>query len=301
VLDELVSLCTFPDGSLVCAVSGGADSLALLALAVHVRGASSVTAIHVDHQLRAHSAAEADVVARVCASVGVSFRALTISVGGPGPNVEARARSARYAALPDDVCTGHTADDVAETVIANLLRGAGLDGVSPMVGTASTRSGPHRPLLRLRRAETHALCDWLGWTPIVDPMNSDPTLLRSRIRHEVIPLIDDVASRDVALLLARFAEVTADDVEVLETLASELDPTDARALSIAPPALARRAIRRWLIDEGVNDGQPASLATLDRIMTVVRGEVIATEITGGVRVARTEQRLRLEVPQFPDG
>ncbi len=162
--------------------------------------------------------------------MGVSFRALAIDVGGPGSNVEARARAARYAALPDDVCTGHTADDVAETVIANLVRGSGLDGVSPMVGAIGVGRGPHRPLLGLRRAETYGVCRSLGWTPFVDPMNTDPALLRSRIRHEVIPLLDDVAARDVTMLLARFTEVTADDVAVLEALAAELDPTDARAL-----------------------------------------------------------------------
>jgi tRNA(Ile)-lysidine synthase len=277
-------------------VSGGADSLALLALAVHVRGADLVTAMHVDHQLRAHSASEADLVARVSGELGVSFCALTVDVGGPGPNVEARARASRYAALPDDVCTGHTADDVAETVLANLLRGAGLDGISPMVGVY--RGGPHRPLLRIRRRETRALCVELGWTPFEDPMNADPTLLRSRIRHEVLPLLDSVAGRDVAALLARHAEVTAADVDVLEALAAELDPTNALALAAAPEALARRALRRWLIESGTNEGQPPSLATLDRVMAVVRGDVIATEIAGGARVARTNQRLRLEGPDI---
>lgn len=294
LLNPLAARCTFPDGDLVCAVSGGPDSLALLALAVHVRGADRVCAVHVDHQLRPGSAAEADVVRAVADDLGASFQAVTVEVG-IGPNLEARARDARYAALPDRVCTGHTLDDVAETIVANLIRGAGLDGLNPMF-SALSKSGRSRPLLQLRRSETHALCASFGWSPVVDPMNTDPALLRTRIRHEVLPLLDEISQRDVAPLLVRNQQVAADDLAVLNALASEIDPTDALALSVAPLALARRALRQWLIDSGINEGHPSSLATLDRIMSVARGEVVATEIVGGWRVARTNQRLRLVPP-----
>lgn len=302
LLASLASRCSFPEGELHCAVSGGADSLALLALAVHLRGASCVTALHVDHQLRSGSHLEADFVSSIASSVGVKFVALTVDLVGartvdslPGgnshrSNIEARARTARYRALPVDVCTGHTLDDLAETVLANLLRGAGLDGVSPMV---KATTGPYRPLLKLRRHETEAVCDAMGWSPVMDPMNDDVTLLRSNVRHRVLPLLNEVSSRDVSVLLARHAEVVAEDVAVLEAMATELDPCDAKALAVAPASLARRALRRWLIDEGINDGQPPSLATLDRMMGVVRGDSVATDIGGGWRLARTFQRLRL--------
>ncbi len=294
LLETLAERCAFPDGDLVCAVSGGADSLALLALAVHVRGADRVRAVHVDHQLRVGSAAEADVVRAIARELGAEFEPVTVDVGA-GPNLEARARDARYGVLPDRVCTGHTLDDVAETIVANLIRGAGLDGLNPMFG-AHTGSGRARPLLQLRRAETHRVCASLGWSPVVDPMNDDPTLLRTRIRHEVLPLLNEISQRDVAPLLVRNQQVAADDLAVLNALACQLDPTDARALSVAPLALARRALRSWLIDSGLNAGQPPSLATLDRILAVARGEVIATEVVGGWRVSRTSQRLRLEPP-----
>ena len=88
-----------------------------------------VTAIHVDHALRPESAGEADIVRSAAQSVGADFQALTVSVGR-GSNLEARARQARYQALPSDVFTGHTADDQAETVLLNILRGAGLDGLA---------------------------------------------------------------------------------------------------------------------------------------------------------------------------
>ncbi len=127
------------------AVSGGADSLALLVLA---RAAGcAVTAVHVDHGLREGTAREADVVRDAAARFGAAFRLVQLELA-PGPNLEARAREARYAALPPEVLTGHTVDDRAETMLLNLLRGAGPDGLA-----ARLEHGARRPLLALRRAE----------------------------------------------------------------------------------------------------------------------------------------------------
>ena len=144
LVDELLARCTFAleDSPLICAVSGGADSLALLALAC--AAASDVTAIHVDHGLRDTSASEAGVVSAAAARFGARFEGVRVVVEH-GPNLEARARAARLSALPPEVCTGHTTDDQAETVLLNLLRGAGLDGMAGMV------AGPRHPILALRR------------------------------------------------------------------------------------------------------------------------------------------------------
>jgi len=261
-------------------VSGGADSLAMLALAVDAL--VEVTAVHVDHGLRPGSADEADVVRDVAAGLGVRFRAERVDVAA-GPNLEARARAARRAVLGPDAMTGHTADDQAETVLLNLVRGAGLDGLGAM------RAGPTKPILGLRRAETRELCAARGFVPVQDPSNEDPAFRRNRVRHEVLPLLDAVAERDVAALLARAASLLADDAELLDSLAAALDPTDARALAGAPVALARRAVRRWL----TLDGYPPDLATVDRVLAVARGEARATEVEGGRRVRRTAQRLVL--------
>lgn len=286
---------SFPSGSLHCAVSGGADSLALLALAVQVCGASQVTAWHVDHGLRDGSAAEGRHVEAIASSVGAAFEQRTVSLT-VGPNLEARARQARYGALPDEVCTGHTADDVAESVVMNLMRGAGFDGMSPMQRAGSPRRGQmvHRPIIRFRRTQTEAICAAVGWTPVSDTMNDDPRFVRSRVRHEVLPLLDTVAGRDVSELLARSAEVSSQDVAVLDALAGELDPTDARALDVAPLALARRALRMWFLEAGVDpDGHPACLAALDRALAVARGDAVACEVGNGWRLARSHQRLSL--------
>src|SRR6478672_3314721 len=181
----LLARCSFPRAgtAVSCAVSGGADSLALLVLAV--AAGCRVTAVHVDHGLREGSAAEADVVAAASARFGAAFQATRVELE-PGPNLEARARAARYAALPPDVLTGHTADDQAETVLINLLRGAALDGLSGM------RRTPRRPLLALRRSEPRALCDAVDLVPVDDPSNADPRFVRNRVRHELLPLLTDI-------------------------------------------------------------------------------------------------------------
>jgi tRNA(Ile)-lysidine synthase len=273
-----------------CAVSGGPDSLALLVLAC--AAGCDVTAIHVDHGLRPGSAADADVVRAAAGRFGAGFRGLAVQVA-PGPNLEARARAARYAALPAGALTGHTADDQAETVLLNLLRGAGLDGLA---GMAPER----RPLRRLRRAETHALCAALGLDPVRDPTNDDPAFRRNRVRHELLPQLDDVAQRDVVPVLARQADLLRDDAALLDELAAALDPSDARALAGAPVALARRAVRRWLRRAcGGAEQHPPDAAGVDRVLAVARGEAVACEVGGGWRVARTHNRLRVDPPVPP--
>jgi tRNA(Ile)-lysidine synthase len=250
-------------------------------LALAVDAGLRVTAVHVDHGLRPGSSAEADAVRDVAASLGAAFRAERVDVG-PGPNLEARARDARRAVLGPTAMTGHTADDQAETVLLNLVRGAGIDGLAAM------RVGPTKPILALRRHETHALCVDRGLPTIADPSNADPAHRRNRMRHEVLPLLDDVACRDVAAVLARSAAVLADDAAVLDVLADAIDPTDARALAAAPVALARRAVRRWLTVE-----HPPDAAAVDRVLAVARAEIRATEIAEGLRVGRSGGRLVL--------
>jgi tRNA(Ile)-lysidine synthase len=289
----LLARCDFPPAgtAVTCAVSGGADSLALLVLATEA--GCRATAVHVDHGLRPGSDEEAEVVRGAAAAVGAAFRGVR-AVVEPGPNLEARARAARYAALPADALTGHTADDQAETVLLNLLRGAGLDGLAGM-------DPRRRPLRRLRRRETRALCDTLGLTPVDDPSNRDPAYRRNRVRHELLPLLDDIAERDVVPILARQSDVAREDVAFLDELSAALDACDARALAAAPAPLARRAVRRWLRTGGPggDEQHPPDGASVDRVLAVARGEAAACELPGGWRVARSRGRLRLDRHQRP--
>jgi tRNA(Ile)-lysidine synthase len=272
--------------------------LALLLLSVDA--GLEVTAVHVDHGLRPGSAAEASVVAAAAALLGARFERRSVAVA-PGPNLEARARAARYGALPPGVLTGHTADDVAETMLVNLLRGAGLDGLSPMRPQAALNGASPvresaarvvRPLLALRRAETGALCRARGLAPVEDPSNSDPRFVRNRVRHDLLPLLADISGRDVVPVLVRQAELLGADADFLDDVAASLDPTDARALAAAPLVVGRRAVRRWL-QHSAPERHPPSAAEVDRVLEVARGATRGCELTARRRVGRSKGRLTL--------
>ena len=156
MLDELLARCAFPPaGTPVVLRLLGRRRLHRAAGAGRPRPGSSSTAVHVDHGLRPTSGDEAAQAVAIAARLGVPVRVVRVDLE-PGPNLQARAREARRAVLPPGALTGHTADDRAETMLINLLRGAGPDGLAA-IGPA-----PARPLLALRRAETRALCAELG-------------------------------------------------------------------------------------------------------------------------------------------
>lgn len=278
---SLLDRCRFPPPgtALTCGVSGGPDSLALLVLAAEA--GCRVTAVHVDHGLRPGSAAEADVVARAAARFGAGFESVRVELAD-GPNLEARARAARHLALGGDAATGHTADDQAETVLGNLLRGAGVNGLAGM------RAGARHPILALRRSETVALCGHHGLEPVTDPSNQDPRFLRNRIRHDLLPLCSALAGRDLVPVLARQAELMAGDADLLDALSDLVDPTDGPALAQAPESVGRRAVRSWLRGDAEH---PPSLAAVERVLAVARGDARATELPGGQRVSRSRGRL----------
>ena len=284
--------------SVVVGCSGGVDSLALLVVAT--RTDLAVTAVHVDHGLRPGSSSEAALVDGASRRFGAAFRAAAVAVS-PGPNLEARARDLRLAALDsarvelgaDAVLLGHTRDDQAETVVLNLLRGSGVPGLA---GMPPARGPFVRPLLHVSRAETTALCASLGLSPFEDPMNDDPAHRRSWVRHTALPLLEAGAGRDLRALLARQADVVRAESELLDDLADrELAALGSRpggeslpaAVSDLPLALARRAVRRWLAGDGV----PPRFDDVEAVLTVAGGARRAVELPGGVRVERRAQVL----------
>ncbi len=248
-----------------------------------------VTAVHVDHGLRPGSDGEAEVVKAAAERFGAEFRSEAVEVA-PGTNLEARARAARWSVLPPDAATGHTMDDQAETVLLNMLRGAGLDGLAGM------RRGPAHPLLGLRRAETRALCQKLGLDPVDDQSNLDRRFLRNRVRHELLPLCCDIAGRDVIPILARQAAVLAGEADLLEALSADVNPSDTRSLAGSPEPIARRAVRRWLRGSGP---YPPDLAGVERVLAVARGVAKATDVAPGLRVRRSRGRLELSTAGRP--
>jgi tRNA(Ile)-lysidine synthase len=290
---SLLQRCNFPPpGShFDCAVSGGPDSLALLVLACAHR--CEVVAWHVDHGLRPGSAEEAGVVEEAAARFGARFEGVRADVE-PGPNLEARARTARRRVLPPGHATGHTADDQAETILINMLRGAGLDGLAGM------RHDHTHPLLELRRAETRSLTKSLGLTPVFDPSNLDPAYLRNRVRRELLPLCSELARRDVVPILARQARLLADDADQLDLLAETWRESAGAGVAEIPVAtllalpapLARRALRALLRDG--DEAHPPGLAAVERVLAVARGEAAACDIEGGRHVRRSRGHLYVE-------
>lgn len=285
----------------VVACSGGADSLGLLAI-VAAAGLDPV-AVHVDHGLRPGSAHDASAVARAAALLGVRVHATAVTVAAGG-NLEERSRDARYAALEaarielgaTAVLVAHTADDQAETVLLNLLRGSGARGLS---GMPARRGTVVRPLLGVRRADVRAVCAAHGLVPVEDPSNQDLAHRRNWVRHHALPALSDGAQRDLVPVLNRQAAVLRAEADLLDELAGALlaeagaaQPT-AKVLAGAHPALARRAVRQWL------GSPPPSLAEVERVLTVARGECRAAELAGGRRVWRQNGVMHQAVPCRP--
>ena len=226
------------------AVSGGADSLALLHALRVLSGPRRwrLAVLTVDHGLRPRSAADAAFVADHAKSLGLPARLLTLTPAdleahrAAGP--EGAARAARYAALwpaADDLgcpwlATGHTLDDQAETVLLQLLRGTGPDGLAGM----PVRSGRLlRPLLAVRRSETRACCTATGLAWREDPTNATDGPLRNQVRHHLLPLLEQLRP-GATQTLARTATLAADERTWLDPLVAEA--VDSAAHLVPPPA-----------------------------------------------------------------
>lgn len=250
--------------SILLAVSGGGDSMALLdAAAREAPGLGLRLAVAcVDHHLRRASKRERALVAAAAEKRGLPFHPLDAPVA-PGPGVEARAREARYAALEqaraelgfDRVATAHTASDQAETVLMRLSRGSALTGAS---GIREVRGTLVRPLLDCTREELRAYLRRHRIRFAEDVMNRDPAFLRTRIRRRVLPALEEAAGPEVVLRWAGFARVAAEDDALLSEWAAAslrrlrvpggLDAVGLRAL--ARP-VRRRVLARLLSEEGL--------------------------------------------------
>ncbi|VDR37930.1 tRNA(Ile)-lysidine synthase [Tsukamurella paurometabola] len=263
------------------ALSGGADSLALLTGAL--AEGLDVVALVVDHGLQEGSCAVAERAAATARELGARATVLTVTVDGPG-GPEAAARTARYAALDGardgaPVLLGHTLDDQAETVLLGLGRGS---GARSLAGMAAWVPPYGRPLLGVRRADTRAACAELGLTPWEDPHNLDPRYTRVRVRTEVLPLLEDVLGGGVAEALARTAASLRADNDALDGLAPAPSGPELEVAAVAelPAALRVRALRSWLAGCGARALTAAHLAAVDALVTDWRGQG-PTAIPGG--------------------
>ncbi len=270
-------------GGHVCVgLSGGADSLALLAAAT--AEFEQVTALIVDHGLQEDSAQVARDAAAAARALGAEAEILVVVVDQRSSGPEAAARTARYAALDAarhgrPVLLAHTLDDQAETVLLGLGRGS---GARSLRGMAAWDAPWGRPLLGVRAADTRAACRALGLSWWDDPHNTDPTYTRVRLRHEVLPLLEDVLGGGAAEGLARTAQLLGVDDDELDRLAAAVpvDPDgslDVRRLEPLPAAVLTRVVRRWLLAAGVASPTYAHLTAVAALVTDWRGQ-------GGVAV-----------------
>jgi tRNA(Ile)-lysidine synthase len=183
----------------VVACSGGPDSTAMLDALARLGPPRELKlhVAHVDHQLRCGSGAEADLVGAAAAAHGLPFTALTVTVQQGGSSLQDRARDARHGALSElahsiaaaSIALAHTADDQAETVLMRALAGATPRSLAAMAERSGRLS---RPLLRVWREDVVAYCAALELDTVDDPSNADRRFLRSRVRHELIPALEQV-------------------------------------------------------------------------------------------------------------
>jgi tRNA(Ile)-lysidine synthase len=298
------------DAPLLVACSGGADSLALAAAAIAVRGTGAVHAAVVDHGLQEGSAGQAAATAELLTGMGAAVSVHRVEVDGPG-GTEAAARSARYAALraarphPDaPVLLGHTLDDQAETVLLGLGRGS---GPRSLAGMRQWDAPWSRPLLGVRRAVTVAACSALGLPVWDDPHNADPRFTRVRLRHEVLPLLEDVLAGGVAAALARTAAQLREDSDHLDALATALlaevrdgDALRIEGLAVAAPAVRRRVLRAWLLGSAVTTLTDAHLRAAD-VLAAQGPDRGGVALPGGLELVRERGRLVLRPVCWPAG
>ena len=290
------------DAALVLAVSGGPDSMALLHGAASLVETDarhwSLTVAHLDHHLRPDSAADVTFVADAAEVLGLRCETRRIDVAAlaraEGRSVEDAGREARYrfleeiASEDDLIATAHTADDAAETVVLNLLRGSGLSGVR---GIPARRGRIVRPLLNERRATLVRLLDEAGIAYRLDPSNDDPAYLRNRVRAEVLPKLEDVRQGAVERI-GQFARLAADDDAFLtELAAAELGRRTTADGGIdwhdpPTPALGRRVLRLAI-------GEPApSAERVEALLEAAGGDRGGVRIElGGGRVASVRGRV----------
>jgi tRNA(Ile)-lysidine synthetase-like protein len=257
------------------ACSGGPDSQALLHVLHGLRAqhGCALYAAGVDHGLRAEAPAELLLAQRLAASLGIEFVVLRVVVP-PGASLQAKAREARYGALLEHarslgaqrIAVGHTLEDQAETVLARLLRGAGLEGLG---GAAPRRAdGVVRPLIDASRERVHAYTRAEQLPFAQDPSNRDPRYLRVRVRNEVLPSLQAENPR----IVEHLAQLADDAREAGSLLAARTESALARAQGSVralrdEPSLVRRfALKRLIERETGSALSRAHLTAVERML-----------------------------------
>jgi tRNA(Ile)-lysidine synthase len=291
-LNELISATLprlhAPDGTVVVALSGGADSAALGYLLA--RTGRPFTALHIDHGLAA-SKMLAEAAADVASRLDVGFETVRVELGEEG-SPEERARHARYEVFDRSelaVLTAHTRDDNVETMLINLIRGTGPAGLGGIPRFRPPRV--HRPILDVTRDETREIATHAGLPFVDDPMNEDASLTRNRVRRAILPLMREL-NPQIDSALARTAELLQRDHSYLEELAGEHSASvlPASVVTTLPEVLGGRLIRRALEANGI---RPTS-DRIGRVWSVASGTSDRQELADGRQVVRRGALLVIE-------
>ena len=292
--------------TILVAVSGGADSLALAhALSIESKECViTVIGVTVDHQLQENSGVQAEKVREQLKEFGLNCLVKKVNVEIK-EGLEASARKARYEALQEvaiehnavAVFLGHTRDDQAETVLLGLARGSGTRSLS---GMAHHKGIYIRPLLEVTRVQNELYCKELKLEFWNDPHNENPDFSRVRVRTVALPALEKSIGPGIAEALARSAHLLRDDADALENWAKreedevDLSDLDCSHLETLPRAIRTRVIRAAIYAAGA----PAGMVTMEHVGSVEalisawKGQG-ALNLPGGVKVERISGRLSL--------
>jgi tRNA(Ile)-lysidine synthase len=317
--------------TVIVAVSGGADSTALLLTLDEIRKSEKtnfqICVAHFDHRIRASSGKEAKWVTALASKLGyisVVGRARVEEIAREkSDNLEQAARELRYDFLErtarrkkaNVVLTAHTMDDQAETVLMRLMRGSGDIGLGAIDSVRKLKIDSKidlvRPLLWARRADTVDYCEARGVEYFNDEMNHDESFARVKVRKQLIPLMQSFNNK-VVEALSRTAGLLREDGAFLYSGAAELlkaatqhddegDETEFSTLNVkvlvnAPVALRRRAIRQWIIEVKGNARrlEQVHLLAVERLLANDAGGKVV-ELPGGIKVKRRRGLLEIEL------
>lgn len=265
---------SWADVTVLLAVSGGCDSVAMLRAmtAIRLEGVGRVCVAHVNHQLRAEADVDEAFVADLCGALGVDCEIGRVSIDRTS-GIEAAARSARYRFLKEVagrvgaryIVTAHTADDQVETIVHRIFRGTGIAGLS---GMRRARPLGHatliRPLLGVRRAELAAYLSGLGQSFREDKSNADLRFTRNRIRHDLLPWAKRHVGPSTHEAILRLGQLAGEVQTVVDQLVADLldrcaQSENSDAVQIDAVALAdqpRYVVRELLMAVWRRQGWP---------------------------------------------
>ena len=278
----------------VCAVSGGADSVALLFALYLLKEKLNITleAAHFNHHLRGEESDRDEAfVAELCDRYDIPLHRGGGQVVPGKKGLEAAARDARYAflrSLPGKIATAHTADDNAETVLMHLIRGTGLKGLG---GITPIHGNVIRPMLKVTRQDVDAFLEEWCLSHIEDSSNETDAFLRNRIRHHVMPLLAKENPK-IAENLSQMALRLRLDEEFLSSQANSTALPGVESLKNMPKALRNRALENFLKENGVKEPEDSHIAMAESLVFSDKPSARAS-FPGGITLARNYDRLEV--------